>query len=78
MDFWKSYVLMWVGMIVGIILVAVGAGLEIGWLLGIGFVIFAAALPQTWLFFRCPHCGKLWDTRGGIPHYCPNCGEYIR
>ena len=77
MDYQKSYVLMWVGMIVGIILVAVGAGLEIGWLLGIGFVIFAAALLQTWLFFRCPHCGKLWDTRGGVPHYCPECGEYI-
>ena len=30
MDYQKSYVLMWVGMIVGIILVAVGAGLEIG------------------------------------------------
>ena len=77
MDYQKSYVLMWVGMIVGIILVAVGAGLEIGWLLGIGFVIFAAALLQTSLFFRCLHCGKLWDTRGGVPHYCPECGEYI-
>ena len=43
MDYQKSYVLMWVGMIVGIILVAVGAGLEIGWLLGIGFALFRSA-----------------------------------
>ena len=32
---------------------------------------------QTLLFFRCPCCGGHWDVRGGVPHYCPECGEYI-
>ena len=66
MDYQKSYVLMWVGMIVGIILVAVGAGLEIGWLLGIGFVIFAAALLQTWLFYGCSSAAPT-AANSGIP-----------
>ena len=77
MDFRKSYVLMWVGILAGTILVAVSAGLSIGWLRAAGAVVFLAGPLQTWFFFRCPRCGKLWDTRGGIPAYCPKCGKHI-
>ena len=27
------------------------------------------------LFLRCPHCGRLFDPRGKIPKYCPECGQ---
>lgn len=77
MDYKRSYVLMWVGVIAGVILVLVGAALELGWLFALGLVTFAAMVLQTLFFFRCPSCGGLWDTRGGIPHYCPKCGEFI-
>ena len=69
--------LMWIGVIAGFILMLIGGLLAIKWLLVLGGVAFLAAVFQTLLFFRCPHCGKLWDTRGGVPHYCPECGEYI-
>ena len=77
MDYQKSYVLMWVGIIAGFILAAVGGALAIKWLAAMGTLILLAGILQTFLFFRCPHCGKLWDTRGGVPHYYPECGEYI-
>ena len=77
MDYQKSYLLMWIGIIVGFVLMLVGGSLTIKWLLVLGGAVFLAAILQTLLFFRCPCCGKLWDTRGGVPHYCPECGEYI-
>lgn len=77
MDYQKSYVLMWVGTIAGFVLMLIGGVLAINWLLILGGAAFLAAAFQTLLFFRCPYCGKLWDTRGGVPHYCPECGEFI-
>ena len=78
MDCFKSYELMWAGLVVGTILMAVGGALSIKWLLALGGVAFLAAVFHTMLFFRCPHCGEHWDPRGGIPRYCPSCGEYIQ
>ena len=77
MDYQKSYMLMWIGIIAGFVLMLVGGSLTIKWLLVLGGAVFLAAILQTLLFFRCPHCGGLWDTHGGVPHYCPHCGEYI-
>ena len=78
MDYQKSYELLWVGLIAGFALMLIGGSLEIGWLLWLGAAVFMAVVLQTLLFFRCPHCGGLWDPPGGIPRYCPHCGEYIR
>lgn len=77
MDYQKSYVLMWVGIIAGFILAAVGGALATKWLAAVGTVAGLAAIIQAWFFFRCPHCGGAWDIRGRVPHYCPHCGEYI-
>ena len=77
MDYRKSYVLMWIGVIAGFVLMFIGGSTAIKWLLVTGGVVFLSAVLQTLLFFRCPHCGGHWDTRGGIPHYCPECGELI-
>ena len=76
MDYKKSYTLLWVGLIAGFVLMLIGVFLEIGWLLWPGAVVVMADVLQTLLFFR--YCGGHWDPRGGIPHYCPECGEYIR
>lgn len=78
MDFRKSCVLMWAGMIAGISLVVIGEGLGSRWLLGLGCLVFLAGPLQTRFFFRCPHCGGAWDIRGGIPAYCPKCGKKVR
>lgn len=77
MDYQKSYVLMWVGTIAGFVLMLIGGVLAINWLLILGGAAFLAAVFQTLLFFRCPHCYGHWDVRGGVPHYCPECGEFI-
>lgn len=80
MDCRKSYILLWelfaAGIIVGGLLTYMTGNHVLGW--GIGFLLMAAGLVQMLLFFRCPHCGVLWDTRGGIPNYCPKCGKKIK
>lgn len=80
MDCRKSYILLWAlfaaGIIVGGLLTYMTGNDVLGW--GIGFLLIAAGLVQMLLFFRCPHCGALWDTRGGIPNYCPKCGKKIK
>ena len=72
MDYKKSYTLLWVGLIAGFVLMLIGG------FLGVGLILKRPDVLQTLLFFRCPYCGGHWDPRGGIPHYCPECGEYIR
>ena len=78
MDFRKSYELMWGGELAGFVLMLTGGALAVRWLLVIGGVVFLAAVFQTFLFFRCPHCGGSWDVRSGIPRCCPACGAHIQ
>ena len=77
MDYQKSYVLMWIGVVTGFVLMLVGGSLTIKWLLVPGGAVFMVGIFQTLLFFRCPHCYGHWDIRRRIPHYCPECGELI-
>ena len=80
MDYRKSYILLWVlfaaALLMGAFLTCVTGSEGLG--LGIGVLLMAAGIVQMLLFFRCPHCGALWDTRGGIPNYCPKCGKKIK
>ena len=78
MDYKKSYVLMQVGGVAGI-LVNLAAAILPGslFLMIVGTVTALAAIIQAKIFFRCPHCGGHWDIRGRIPHCCPECGELI-
>ena len=76
MDYQKSYVLMWLGDHRDSSSRERRSTCD-QWLAAVGVLILLAGILQTFLFFRCPHCGGLWDTHGGVPHYCPHCGEYI-
>lgn len=80
MDYRKSYILMWVlftaALLVCAFLIGVTGSKGLGF--GVGVLLMAAGIVQTLLFFHCPHCGALWDTRGGIPDYCPKCGKKIK
>ena len=77
MDYRKSHVLMQAGGITGLLMMGAAFLAGVEWLAAVGVLILLAGILQTFLFFRCPHCGRLWDTHGGVPHYCPHCGEFI-
>ena len=77
MDYRKSHVLMQAGGITGLLMMGAAFLAGVGWLAAVGTAVGLAAIIQAWFFFRCPHCGGAWDIRGGVPHYCPHCGEYI-
>lgn len=80
MDYRKSYILMWVlfvaALVLSVVLGVLTGNARLGG--GVGAVVLMAGLVQTLLFFHCPHCGARWDTRGGIPDYCPKCGKKIK
>ena len=83
MDCRKSRGLMWLGFTIGILVMAIGIGLEneeiIGGFMVAGAIIFFAALIQAFLFCSCPHCGySLMNVHGGIPKHCPECGKELK
>ncbi len=83
MNFRKSRILMWIGFAVGILIMTIGIGYEnekvIGGFMGVGAIVFFAALIQAFIFYNCPHCGhSLMNVRGEVPKYCPKCGEELK
>ncbi len=83
MKFKKSRNLMWIGFAVGILIMAIGIGVEnekvAGAFLVVGTIIFIAALVQAFVFYLCPHCGySLMNVRGGVPEHCPKCGKELK
>ncbi len=78
MDYKKSYTLLWVGLIAGFVLMLIGVFLEIGWLLWAGSGgCYGGCSPDAAVLPLSPLRRTLGCPRG-IPHYCPECGEYIR
>ena len=44
-----------------------------------GAAVMMGGVVQAWIFYRCPECGyALMHLRGGIPGYCPECGDKLR
>ena len=82
MNFRKSRTLMWVGLVIGIFIMALGIGIKneyaINYFMIIGSVIFLVALIQAFVFYICPHCGySLMNVRGEVPEHCPKCGKEL-
>ena len=83
MNFRKSRKLMWIGFIVGVLIMAIGIGFEnekrVGCFMVFGAIVFFAALIQAFVFYTCPHCGNsLMNVRGGVPEHCPECGKELK
>ena len=83
MNYRKSRSLMWIGFSVGILIMAIGIGLEneeiIGGFMIAGAVVFFAALIQAFILYSCPHCGySLMNVCGGTPEHCPQCGKELK
>lgn len=43
----------------------------------IGLAAILGSIFQAFLFYKCPKCGKRFDTRAQLPSYCPFCGQYL-
>jgi len=83
MNFRNSRNLMWIGFILGILIMASGICFENENItvvfMTVGFIIFALAGIQAFIFYICPFCrASLMNVRGGIPDYCPKCGKKLK
>ena len=65
--------------LIGSLLLLIGAysGLGYLWIYIVGLLILILTVVYSLLAFRCPHCDTRFGTRGGIPNYCPYCGEKL-
>ncbi|MDD4849909.1 MAG: hypothetical protein PHO10_04325 [Gemmiger sp.] len=46
-------------------------------LAGSGLLILAGGLLQALLFYRCPRCNRVLNTRMRKPAFCPSCGQKL-
>ena len=80
MNYKKSYILMWIATVAGVLVLSVALMLNLdrAWL-GVGLLIVAAGHFQTVLFCRCPRCGLRLNGHDPLlrPRYCPFCGESL-
>ena len=53
---------------------SMGGGGMFLWLM---FAVAAVDVIQLMMFYRCPHCRKSLPLRGGLPEFCPHCGEAL-
>ena len=73
---WKtSRAVMLGGMLAGLVITL--AERQIGWLGIAGLAVMVGSILQTLLFYRCPHCGRPFNIRGGSRSYCPYCGKKL-
>lgn len=74
----QSYRLLYVFFGAAFFLGFIAAVLEFEPLIYIGMAVVLAGVIQSVIFCRCPHCGRLLGMRrGGMPAYCPDCGEKL-
>ena len=82
MDFRTSRTLMWIGLLLAFLMMAIGTAAAhetiTGGLMVVGTILFLLSFFQASLFYRCPHCGySLMNVRGSIPGHCPKCGKAL-
>ena len=73
-DYNKSYLVLNVGLGLGIAIGIIFALIEIEWIAYVGIILILGSLVQTLIFYKCPNCRENFNIRGKKPKYCPECG----
>lgn len=77
MNYKKSYMLLWAGLLAGVILFFMGFVQDSRPLFWSGIVVAVLGVVQTRAFYRCPHCGGRFSSHGPLVRKCPHCGEEL-
>ncbi len=75
MDHRKSYRLMWISLVVGVLVMYLFLGTGKMLFAYLGVLIMLVGVGQTFKFCRCPYCGAMLRTRGKMPKKCEACGK---
>lgn len=70
----KSYLIMNIGLWVGIIISIIFALIEVKWIAYVGITLILGSLIQAFIFYKCPKCKRPFNIRGKKPKFCPECG----
>jgi hypothetical protein len=72
----------WVFIIIGILLLLSSqipiSSLVKFLLFAFGAMFILGAFVWVFIYNKCPHCHTSLPFSGGLPEYCPSCGEKIR
>lgn len=77
MDYKKSYLILLFGLWGGIAISLLGMLTQVQLFAYIGYILLIGSFLQTFLFYKCPNCGKQLNIRGKMPQYCPECGSKL-
>ena len=77
MDYRKSRRLLTVCAGAAVLLVLVASAAEILWMGVVAVILMLAGFVQAMFFCRCPYCGAMFNTRGPLPKFCPECGKKL-
>ena len=77
LNYKNSRLWMYLGMMLGVLVMASYSCIKIAAIFAFGAMILIAAMIQPFIFYRCPYCKEGWDCRMSIPDFCPHCGHEI-
>ena len=77
MNYKTSYYVKEIGALAGLALVVLALAVESVPLAYLGLLAEVAAVVQTLIFCRCPHCGHRFRLREKIANFCPECGKEL-
>jgi len=72
-----SYMLLWAGLIAGVILFFLGFWMDNRGVFWGGILVAVLGVIQTRAFYRCPACGGRFKSHGPLVKVCPHCGEEL-
>ena len=81
MDHRKARKIYWLCLLIGSIVIVLGALVPDEILqkiiMGVGMAIYIIGFIVAFCFIRCPYCRGALDWRGFSPDYCQHCGKKI-
>ena len=75
MNYKVSYRLYQALLVAALALAVAGWGVHIRWMLYGAILVFALAILEVRLFYKCPHCKKPMDFRMKLSTHCSECGR---
>jgi len=77
MNYKVSYVLLWAGLVCGLLLFVLGFVQNSRPVYWGGILVALIGVLQTRAFYRCPCCGARFSSHGALVKVCPHCGEKL-
>ena len=78
MGYQKSYEILHLGVLFGVLLVLCAVSFRVPLLSVGGIAVALVCILQARIYYKCPDCGKKLPLWAVMPCFCPECGKKLR